>query len=242
MADRDYARGEPRPLRVLLTNDDGIEAPGLAVLEAALPAGCSPTIVAPWEERSACSHQVVTARPMRPVRLGSRRVAVDAFPADCVRLAFHERWGPFDWVLAGVNHGANLGADIYYSGTVAAAREAALLGIRAIAVSHYRDRLLDDSDWDRARGWVRRLLPTLLSAPLGQGEYWNVNLPSLPSGPADPPVVECSVDTSPVQVRYSADGPERLYSGVYTERPRRVGSDVDVCFGGSISVSRLSLP
>ena len=229
------------PLRALLTNDDGFRAPGLRVLERALPQGSSSIVVAPTREQSACSHQVRTAAPLVSSRIDERHVAVDAFPADCVRLAFDEFRDRFDWVLAGVNHGANLGVDVYYSGTVAAAREAAILGIPAIALSHYRDRELSEADWNRATGWVRQLLPVLLSRPLGEGEYWNVNLPSLPPGPAEPAAVDC-VDTSPVQLRYAGSRGIRQYVGVYSERPRKPGLDVDVCFRGQISVTRLRLP
>lgn len=230
------------PLRFLLTNDDGIEAPGLAALEAALPPGSRSIVVAPGQERSACSHQVTTSRPIRTKRIDERRIKVDSWPADCVRLAAHSMRDRFDWVLAGINHGANLGADVYYSGTVAAVREAALLGLPAIAVSHYRDRVLSEEDWQRATGWVRDILPNLLCRPLARGEFWNVNLPSLPAGPAIPPVVECDVDTSAVDQAYEASDGSFLYTGVYGKRGRQAGRDVDVCFSGRIAVSTLRLP
>ena len=232
----------PEQPRFLLTNDDGVSAPGLAALEAALPEGATSMIVAPTAERSACSHQVITARPFRASRLDERRIAVDSLPADCVRLAWHELRDGFDCVLAGINHGANLGADIYYSGTVAAVREAALLGLPAIALSHYRDRVLSAADWKRATGWVRHLLPDLLARPVRKGEFWNVNLPCPVPGPADPPVVDCAVDTNPVQLAYAVDGEQYSYRGVYSQRRRSPGLDVDVCFGGSIAVSLLRLP
>ena len=230
------------PLRFLLTNDDGLGAPGLAALEAALPHGSQSIVIAPREECSACSHQVTTNRTIQVRRLEGRRLSVDSMPADCVRLGVHDFRDRFDWVLAGINHGANLGADIYYSGTVAAAREAALHGVPSIALSHLRDRVLSKGDWQRASLWVRRLLPSLLARPLGRGEFWNVNLPTLPPGPADPPCVDCEVDTSPLQLSYEVVGDEYLYTGVYGQRARQVGSDVDACFEGSISVSRLRLP
>ncbi len=231
-----------KPLRFLLTNDDGLDAPGLSALEAALPEGSDAMVIAPSEERSACSHQVTTSRVFRATQVGERKIAVDSVPADCVRVALHDYGGSFDWVLAGINHGANLGADVYYSGTVAAVREAAIFGVPSIALSHYRDRELDDDDWLRATGWVRTLLPALLKRPLGRGEYWNVNLPSLPPGPADPPIVDCEVDTSPLELSYAVDAGEYWYTGVYARRGRQPGRDVDACFAGSISVSLLSLP
>ena len=231
-----------KPQRFLLTNDDGIAAPGLAALEAALPEGAESIVVAPRDERSACSHQVTTSRAIRTKRIADRRVEVDTWPADCIRIAVHGMRGQYDWVLAGINHGANLGADVYYSGTVAAVREAALLGLPAIAVSHYRDRVLSDGDWRRATRWVRNILPSLIERPLARGQYWNVNLPSLPPGPVDPPVVECDVDTSPVDLTYAAGNGNYTYTGVYGRRGRQAGRDVDICFGGSIAVSLLSLP
>ena len=231
-----------KPLRFLLTNDDGLEAPGLAALEAALPRGAASLAVAPAAERSACSHQVTTSRPIRTRSIDGRRLAVDALPADCVRLAAHAFRDRFDWVLAGINHGANLGADIYYSGTVAAVREAALLGLPAMALSHYRDRVLGEGDWRRATGWVRALLPGLLARPLGAGEYWNVNLPCPAPGAADPPVVECAVDTGPLELAYESRGASYTYAGVYSRRPRQPGRDVEACFGGGIAVSLLRLP
>ena len=231
-----------KPMRFLLTNDDGFNAPGLVALEAALPESSEVLVIAPSEERSACSHQVTTSRAFRVKRVDARRLAVDSLPADCVRLAMHGFRDAFDWVLAGINHGANLGADVYYSGTVAAVREAALFGVPSIALSHYRDRELSDDDWRRASGWVRDFLPELLERPLERGAYWNVNLPSLPRGPADPPIVDCEVDTSPLQLSYEVDGDRYWYTGVYGNRGRQPGRDVDTCFNGGISVSLLRLP
>lgn len=228
--------------RFLLTNDDGIGAPGLASLETALPDGSESIVVAPRRERSGCSHQVKTSGTIRAQRIDAWSMAVDSSPADCVRLAVHEFRERFDWVLAGINHGANLGADVYYSGTVAAVREAALHGLPGVALSHYRDRVLTDRDWSRAAGWARRVLRDLLATPLDRGEFWNVNLPSLPPGPAEPPVVECDVDTSPLQLSYAAEGDGYVYTGVYGRRGRQPGRDVDACFGGSIAVSRMRLP
>ena len=232
----------PGRLRFLLTNDDGMEAPGLAALRAALPAGSEALVIAPAREQSACSHQVTTARTFRTNRIDDRTISVDSVPADCVRVALHDHRSSFDWVLAGINHGANLGADVYYSGTVAAVREAALFGVPAVAVSHYRDRVLGEEDWLRAAGWVRALLPGLLARPIARGEYWNVNLPSLPPGPADPPVVDCDVDTSPLELAYEVEAGSYCYTGVYSRRGRQRGRDVDTCFAGAISVSLLRLP
>ncbi len=229
-------------LRFLLTNDDGVDAPGLAALEAALPGGSEVLVAAPSDECSACSHQVTTSRPIRVRRLAEQRFSVDSMPADCVRIALHNDGGHFDWILAGINNGANLGVDVYYSGTVAAAREATLHGLPAIAISQYRDREFTAGDWRRATGWVRGLLRELLARPLPAGSFWNVNLPSLPPGHAEPPLVECHVDTKPMQLSYAVDGERYSYAGVYRQRDRQPGCDVATCFDGAIAVSLLTLP
>lgn len=126
-----------RPL-ILLTNDDGVHAKGLRTLrEAILPLG-DVVVVAPTHEQSAMSHAITIDRPLRHIEYGDDIHSVDGTPADCVYLAFFERRflarRP-DLVLSGINHGANLGTSVFYSGTVAAAREAAIRGVPAIALS-----------------------------------------------------------------------------------------------------------
>ena len=123
-------------MRVLLSNDDGVNAPGLAALAAAFPDD-EVWVVAPDREQSASSHAISLHRPLRIVQVGERRFSVDGTPTDAVYLALNHvlRGRPPDLVLSGVNHGPNLGNDVLYSGTVAAAMEGALLGVSAIAVS-----------------------------------------------------------------------------------------------------------
>src|SRR4051794_34816796 len=112
---------------LMLTNDDGIEAPGLSALEAAAEGvGERRIVVAPAGPQSGCGHAVTTHRPIRVDRRGESAFAVEGTPADCVRLAIHHLDPGVDWVLSGINSGGNLGADVYHSGTVAAVREAVL--------------------------------------------------------------------------------------------------------------------
>lgn len=225
---------------LLITNDDGIDAPGLAALEAAAGPLGEVWVVAPDRGRSNCSHQVTTHAPLRAMPHGPRRFAVDGTPADCVRLAVHGLVPRPDWVLSGINAGGNLGADVYHSGTVAAVREAALAGWPGVAVSQYRKR--DRAfDWERASRWVAGLLPGLLAEPLSVGGFWNVNLPNLDAADADPEAVRCPLDLSPMPVAFRADGDGWVYAGDYHNRPRRDGCDVAVCFGGRIAVTRLGL-
>ena len=128
--------------RILVTNDDGVHAPGLkALLRIAKALSKDVWVVAPEHEQSATSHSLTLRRPLRARRIGPRRFAVDGTPTDCVLVALHRLMNdkPADLVLSGVNHGANLGEDVTYSGTIAAAMEGALLGVRSIALSQMRD-------------------------------------------------------------------------------------------------------
>lgn len=227
--------------RILLTNDDGIDEPGLAALARAAEVLGTPRIVAPDGPRSGCGHTVTTHGPIEVERRTADRMAVAGTPADCVRIGLMEaEGGAVDWVVAGINPGGNLGADIYHSGTVAAAREATLHGIPAVAVSHYiaRGRLID---WERAERWTARVLARIFAEGPVAGTFWNVNLPHL--GPADrePRVVFCPIDPSPLPVGFRNQEGQIHYTGDYQSRRRIEGSDVATCFGGDISVSRILL-
>lgn len=230
-------------MRVLLTNDDGIDAPGLAALARACGGwACRTVVVAPKEPHSGCGHRVTTDRPLVLEQVGPDRYHVDGTPADCVRLAlatlFAGDGGP-EWVLSGINAGGNLGVDIHHSGTVAAAREAALHGLPALAVSHYHRRE-NPIDWERAAAWMRAVLADVVPRPLGPGEFWNVNFPHPPTeaGQAVPEFVDCAIDPSPLPIGYESDAAGWRYRSRYHERARVPGGDVATCFGGRIAVSR----
>jgi 5'-nucleotidase len=226
-------------VRFLITNDDGIEAPGLQALIEAVDGAGSTIVVAPSDAKSGCAHAATTDRPFRLRRLGTNRYAVEGTPADCVRVGMHGFPSEVEWVLAGINSGGNLGVDVYHSGTVAAAREAALRGIPAIAISHYRDRPLTGEDWNRAAEWTRYLLQDLLGRSREKGVFWNINLPALAPQAGRPDVVFCPLDPSPLPLSFNGDGEMLLYDGVYARRERQQGSDVDVCFGGKIAVTQV---
>src|SRR5262245_33170408 len=135
-------------MKLLLTNDDGIDAPGLEALGRAAAALGQIVTVAPCHGHSGCSHRVTTDQPLRVRAHRPDRWAVEGTPADCVRVGLHALAPDAAWVLAGLNDGGNLGADVHLSGTVAAVREGVLLGRPGVAVSHYRrgGRLID---WQR---------------------------------------------------------------------------------------------
>jgi 5'/3'-nucleotidase len=225
-------------LRFLLTNDDGIDAPGLAALAWAAGRLGQTLTVAPVAPCSSCGHQVTTTRPVRVHRHDEQRFSAEGWPADCVRVALRGLAEDVDWVLSGINAGGNLGADVYVSGTVAAVREAALLGTPGVAVSHYKRRELE-FDWPRAAGWVLALLPDLLTQPRPPGSFWNVNLPHLRPDDPDPAVVHCPLDSQPLPVAFRREGDTFVYAGNYHGRPRDAGADVEACFSGRIAVSLL---
>jgi 5'-nucleotidase len=227
-------------MKLLLTNDDGIDAPGLEALRQVAALLGEPIMVAPMEGHSGCSHRVTTGRPIRVSRRNQDRFAVDGTPADCVRLGLHGLAGEAAWVLAGINEGGNLGADVHHSGTVAAVREAVLHGRPGVALSHYHKSgwILD---WQRAASWVKALLADLLARPWTPGMFWNINLPHLEPGQADPEVVFCPLDPGPLPLSYRSDGDCWHYDGNYHQRPRKIGSDVDVCFAGKIAVTRMAV-
>lgn len=236
-------------MHFLLTNDDGIDAPGLAALEAAvrgLP-GARVSVVAPAVEHSQCGHRVTTHGAIRAERVGEERHRVHGSPADCVRVALFGLGIRPDFVVAGINQGGNLGQDVVISGTVAAAREAAYHGIAAAAFSHYQIREVA-MDWDRAGRWVAALLPMLMAQPAEEPGLWNVNLPHHPPGPMDlPEVAHAPLERAPLKVSYRREVHDegRLvechYDARYSERPRHGASDVAVCFGGRVSVTRVGL-
>ena len=227
-------------MKILLTNDDGIDAPGLEALATAAEClGGEVVVVAPAEPHSGCGHRVTTDRPLVVEEISAGRFRVSGTPADCVRLALGRLVPETRLVISGINDGGNLGADIHLSGTVAAAREAALHGRLALAASHYHRRGTV-IDWSRAANWLAGVLHGLgdrLGA--GAGEFWNVNLPDLPVTASPPAVVECRVDPSPFALGYRMADGGWYYDSSYHDRPRVAGGDVAVCFAGGIALSRL---
>lgn len=226
-------------MKFLLTNDDGIDAPGLATLEQALTPLGDCVVVAPAVAHSGCSHQVTSHDLLKITTTGIGRYAIDGTPADCVRLGILHVVPDADWVIAGVNDGGNLGVDVYMSGTVAAAREATLLGKPALAFSQYR-RQQQVCDWSASMLMVRRVFEDLQDRPLTPHVLWNVNFPD----PAnEPPIVHCQLDPSHLPVRYEDEGGTFRYQrGNYHQRDRIPGADVDVCFSGGIAVSEVYPP
>ena len=167
--------------RVLLSNDDGIHAPGLKALEDAIkPHVRELWVCAPETEQSATSHSLTLRRPLRIRNVSEHRYAVDGTPTDAVLLGVTKVMAddPPDLILSGVNRGGNLGEDVTYSGTVAAAMEGAMLGIPSVALSQvYEDR--HKVKWATARKWTPRVLKQLFRLGWPQGIFINVNFPDV---------------------------------------------------------------
>ena len=171
-------------MRILLTNDDGYHAPGLKVLEGiARTLSDDIWVVAPAEEQSGAGHSLTLSRPLRVRRHEERRYSVSGTPTDAVMMALGHlmKDAPPDLILSGVNRGANLAEDVTYSGTVSAAMEGAISGIRSIALSqvYAREGMGDSVPFEAAATWGERVIRALLSVPHRANTLTNVNFPAL---------------------------------------------------------------
>jgi len=168
--------------RILISNDDGIAAPGLKLLSKLARSVCPDVwVVAPEQEQSGASHSLTMQRPLRIRKVAPRRFAVDGTPTDCVLLAINVilRDRRPTLMLSGINRGGNLGEDVTYSGTVAAAMEATLLEVPAIAFSqHYK--LGDKVKWATAGAYTLEVVHRLTASPWPKNTLINVNFPDVP--------------------------------------------------------------
>ncbi len=229
---------------ILLTNDDGIDAEGIQALRHAVRS-CLPEAelytVAPSTCMSLIGHRVTTHAAIPVEQRDPRAWAVHGTPADCVRLALTTLLpAKPDWVLSGINHGGNMGQDIYISGTVAAVREASYHGTPGIACSQYLKRGLP-LDWKLAAARLGHVLWGLMAENLRPGEHLNVNLPHPEHTEIEIEAIHTSPEPAPLPVSYQLSEAGYAYSGVYGDRPRQEGSDVHTCFEGRISVSKIAV-
>ncbi len=225
----------------VLTNDDGIDAPGIRAMQSAITDLGENVIVAPDAPLSGCSHQMNRGGVIGIDPRAKNEYAISGTPADCSRVAVSHLCPEVDWVLSGINAGGNMGSDIYLSGTVAAVREATLLRKNGIAISQYRYRS-QPYDWDRATRLARKVLRQLTAEPSKPGQFWNVNLPAPREGAADDPeLVFCDRCTQPLPTDFTIDETGFRYAGAYEDRLRDPDGDVDVCLRGQISVVKVQL-
>ena len=203
-------------MRILLTNDDGINARGLDLLETVARSFSDDIwVVAPTEEQSGAGHSLTLTQPVRVRRHDNRRFSVTGTPTDAVMLALAHimKDSPPDLILSGINRGANLAEDVTYSGTVSAAMEGALAGVRSIALSqsYSREGMGDTVPFAAAEAWAERVLAPLIDFEMPAGHLINVNFPALaarqgrghPGLPAGDPRLRAAAD-------HPAQGPARL--------------------------------
>ena len=233
-----------RPL-ILLSNDDGVAAPNLAALRAALLPSADVVVCAPELNQSATSHSLSLHRILRLRELEPGVFAVDGTPADCVYTAIHSgtRILPRrpDLIVSGMNHGLNLGVDVFYSGTVAAAREAAIRGIPAVAISADERA---DRDAAAALGAAIALaaLAGYRRAPTAAAPLLSVNIPPGSAWPVRSTCLGARLYTEEVEYRRDPRGREYLWIGGAGVRHDHVpGSDTEAHDEGAASITPLTL-
>lgn len=240
-------------MRIMLTNDDGIDAPGLTSLFGQIADMGELHVVAPATAQSATSHGVTFHRPIRVQNRNSdngherppaSQLAVEGRPADCVKLAMSDLVPqPIDLVISGMNAGANVGINVIYSGTVAAAMEAAFLGIPAIAVSlHIGNR--DTIDWQRAARYARQAIDWALDGPMKTHSVLNINVPILDDGQTPRGIRVVPINKSPLVDRYAnedhGDGSRSFrVDNSMAFREHLPGTDVEAIFAKYITVTPL---
>jgi 5'-nucleotidase len=233
-------------MKILLTNDDGIEAAGLHATYDAIKDMGDVHVAAPARVQSATSHAITLHRPMVVTHYECEKFkgfAVDGRPADCVKLALAELVGPMDLVISGINHGANVGINVHYSGTVGAAREAAFQGVPAIAMSlHLGDKTQDH--YARAAAHARKAIDAALKAGIDKGVLVNINVPILDDGAEPVGMKAVPLNVSPMHDRFnqSTDASgctsyQAQDSMAFSDRGE--GTDVDTLYAKYITLTPL---
>lgn len=242
-------------MHFLLTNDDGYDAEGLTALYRAIDPSHRVSIVAPADQQSRTGHAPQLSGSISVRRLNHRvfgpAFVVDGGPADCVRLGMCDLLdGAVDVVVAGINQGANLGiAEAMVSGTLAAAREGAFCGARAIAVSQMYDHDVA-VDWRRATRIAAELIRQLLDPSAPRVDLWSINMPALPPGDQPKGIAVVPLSKEPIPLDYQADrpGPPEMgetrtyaFKGLYGSRPVTPGTDVEAIYAGYVVVTPMTV-
>lgn len=231
-------------MNILVTNDDGIHAPGIIALAGALQELGRVTVVAPDRERSAAGHSLTLHSPLRVFELREGWYAVDGTPTDCVNMGIHSLLPERpDLVVSGINHGANLGDDITYSGTVAAAMEANLMGIPAIAVS--LTSFERQGHFDSAARVALSVARQVAARGLPADTFLNINVPNRPLEQLGPITVTRQGTRSFIgKVVDKTDPRGRKYYWIGSEEPDfndDPGTDFHAINRGQVSVTPLHL-
>ena len=229
--------------RILVCNDDGLHGPGLRPLIAAMKRLGEVTAVVPAQERSADSHSLTLHKPIRVHEVSPRFFTLNGKPADCARLGILEIMrGQVDLVVSGINRGYNLGEDIVYSGTVAAAREATLLDLKGIAFSQDPQ----SADYRAGAAFAAKLAKLVLTRGIPQGILLSVNVPAAPKGGKVKPALVTRlgrrVYSKEVTLRRDPRGGDYYWlAGSDVTSVFEAGTDVDAVAKGHISVTPLHI-
>lgn len=231
--------------RILITNDDGIDAPGLEALEAvARELADEVWVVAPDHDQSGISTAISIHHPLRITARGERRFSVSGTPADCVAIALGQLMDtPPQLLLSGINKGANLGVETLYSGTVGATMTGLLMGVPSIALSQYFTRR-DAVRWDTARALAPGVIRQLLGKGWEQSACLNINFPDVPADQAGPVQItrQGPGRMDGVQVNERTDYREANYYWLNITRhahPEAPDTETHVVTQGGISVTPL---
>ena len=236
-------------MRILITNDDGVHAHGLKVLERiARKLGEEVFVVAPESDQSGVAHSLSLNNPMRLREVGPRRFAVQGTPTDCVIMGVRRLLvdAPPDLILSGVNRGQNIAEDVTYSGTIAAAMEGALLGVPSIALSQCYGGARDKVEWDCAETLAPQIVERILAAGVPEGMLVNVNFPACPAAKATGVAVtrQGRRDSQLMQIEERRDGRGIPYYWLKFTRggfEPEVGSDIEALAANRVSITPLSL-
>jgi len=234
-------------MKILISNDDGATAQGIKFLNTELLKKHETIVVAPSKDRSGCSHGITLGEPIRVNKISANVYDCTGYPADCVLIGlgkFYKDQKP-DLLVSGINHGANLGQDRFYSGTIAAAREAAFRGIPSIAISLVTKSIKDLEHFEVAANFITKLIDLGIKDLIPQFSVLNINVPNLPAEE----ITGVEYATSGFQL-YSEeiiereDGRGRKYywvGGTYQGHSDIEGSDCNTTSSGKISIDLQSL-
>lgn len=231
------------PLKILISNDDGIDAPGIAALFEHLSRIGTVTVAAPPQNMSGASHTVTSQDPIfvtESEKNGSKWYSIKATPASCIRLALESLLKePPDFVITGINRGENLGTVMFYSATNSAAREAAFKGIPSIAVNLARGETMDYSP---AAEFIVDLIRALKDKPLKPGTFINVNVPNLPKDQIKGVLVVPQDTRAPIEFyerRVNPSGQVYYWNHYKNHEPGTEKTDVWALHNGYISLTPL---
>lgn len=234
-------------MHILISNDDGVHATGINFLKEELAKDFEVTTIAPNQERSSCGHGITLGEPIRVSNAGKNTYACTGYPADCVLIGVGHvcKDNRPDLVVSGINHGANLGQDRYYSGTIAAAREGAFRGVPAIAVSLVTQSIKDVEHFDVASEFISDLVKKDIHKLIPEMTVLNINVPNLPwEKIAGVKVTRTGFQKYSEEVVERVDTRGRNYywvGGTYRGYEETPGTDCYEVYNGYISVNLQSL-